>query len=335
MKRVRIAGTGSYLPERIVTNDEVAKRLDTSDEWIYTHTGIHARHWAAPEESSSSMGAEACRRALAAANAQPEEIGIIVCATSSPDYGTYPANACLIQKALGCVNAGGFDVAAACSGFLYALETARCWLMAHPGMKALVTGCEVLTRSVDWNERNVSILFGDGAGAVVLELAECPEGTAEYLSLHGADGTGFEAITHDGGYRKPMPEVPMGETAMWPVTYMTMNGRAVFNFAVKKLSEIVRTLTERAGIVPADLTKIYAHQANARILEAVAKRVELPIEKFFMSIAETGNMSTASVPFILDKAVRSGELKEGDRVLLSAFGSGLTWGGALTAWPWL
>ncbi|MGN0854014.1 MAG: beta-ketoacyl-ACP synthase III [Kiritimatiellia bacterium] len=335
MQRVKIAGTGSYLPARIVTNDEIARRLDTSDEWIFTHSGIHARHWAAPEETSSTMGAEAARRALAAANVPPEEIGLIVCATSSPDYGTYPANACLIQAALGCVNAGCFDVSAACSGFLYALETARDWMLAHPGMKALAIGCEVLTRSVDWNDRSISILFGDGAGAVVLAMADCPADVGEYLSVHGADGTGSQAITHDGGYRKPMPEVPVGEVAMWPVTYMTMNGRAVFNFAVRKLSEIVDTLTARAGIAPDDLTRIYAHQANARILEAVAKRVDLPLEKFFMSIAETGNMSTASVPYIIDKAVCAGELKEGDRVLLSAFGSGLTWGGALTVWPWL
>lgn len=334
MLRVKVAGTGSYLPERIVTNDEVAKRLDTSDEWIFTHSGIHARHWAAPEETSSSLGAIACKRALEAAGAKPEEIGIIVCATSTPDYGTYPSNACLIQAALGCVNAGGFDVASACSGFVYALETARCWLLAHPEKKALVVGCEVLTRSVNWNDRSISILFGDGAGAMVLEVAEGPA-APKYYAMHGVDGTGFEAITHDGGYRKPMPEVPMGETAMWPVTYMTMNGRAVFNFAVKKLAEILNKLTAEAGVELSALTKVYAHQANARILEAVAKRVSLPIDKFFMSIAETGNMSTASVPFILDKAVRSGELKDGDLIALSAFGSGLSWGGALTAWPWL
>ena len=335
MQRVRIAGTGSYLPEKIVTNDDLAKRLDTSDEWIFTHSGIHARHFAAPEESSSSLGAVAASRALEAAGARPEEIGLVLCATSSPDYAIYPSNACLIQARLGLSAAGAFDLSAACSGFVYSLEMARAWLLANPTKKALVIGCETLTRAVDWNDRSICILFGDGAGAAVLEVADAPDDALPYHSMIGADGTGAQAITHDGGYRVAPPEVPMGEKATVPVPYMTMNGRVVFNFAVKKLGEIVTTLTERAGVRKEDLSMIYAHQANARILEAVAKRVELPIEKFYMSLAETGNMSTASVPYILDKASRSGVLKDGDKVTLAAFGSGLTWAGALTQWPWL
>ena len=335
MLRVKVAGTGAYLPERIVTNDEVAKWLDTSDEWIFSHSGIHARHWAAPDESSSTLGTKAAQQALEAAGAKPEEIGMIFCATSSPDYSTFPATGSLIQSALGCNNAGAFDLSAACSGFIYALELGRCWVMAHPGQKALIVGCEVMTRTVDWNDRTVSILFGDGAGAVVLEAAEAPEGVQPYYSLHGSDGTGWQAIVREGGSRVEPPKVPVGEVAMQPVGFMKMNGRTVFNFAVKKLDEIIKTLCEQAGLKTEDLTRVYAHQANARILEAVAKRAGLPIEKFFMSIAETGNMSTASVPFILDKAVRAGELKDGDLIALSAFGAGLSWGGALTAWPWL
>lgn len=335
MLRVRIAGTGSYLPERVVTNDEVAKWLDTSDEWIFSHSGIHSRHWAAPEETSSTMGIKACEAAMASAGARPEEIGMVFCATSSPDFGTFPATASLIQAALGCRNAGAFDLSAACSGFVYALETARCWLLAHPGMKVLVVGSEVMTRTVDWNDRTVSILFGDGAGAVVLEAAEAPAGVREYHSLHGSDGDGWQAILREGGSRVEPPKVPVGEIAMQPVGFMKMNGRSVFNFAVKKLDEIIRKLCERASIAPEELTRVYAHQANARILEAVAKRVGLPIGRFYMSIAETGNMSAASVPFILDHAVRSGELKDGDLIALSAFGAGLSWGGALTVWPWL
>ncbi|MGN0852433.1 MAG: beta-ketoacyl-ACP synthase III [Kiritimatiellia bacterium] len=325
---VEILGTGSYLPERVVTNDEVAPAMGSSDEWIYTHTGIRSRHFAADDESASVLGAKAAERALAAAGVAPEEIGLIVCATSSPDYGTYPATGCLVQNLLGCVNAGACDVSAACSGFIYALEQASCWVACHPGRKAIVLGTEVLSRSVDWTERTVSILFGDGAGAVVLGAAAEPHPRA--TTWLGADGSGHRFIFREGGQRTWLPK----EGTM-PVPYMQMQGRAVFNFAVKKLDEIARRLCADAAIGISAVDRVFAHQANARIIEAVARRMELPLEKFFMNLETIGNTSTASIPLCLDQAVRAGTLKRGERVILAGFGSGLTWGGVLMQWPYL
>ena len=324
--QVAILGTGSYLPERVVTNDEVAPGMGSSDEWIFTHTGIHSRHWAAPEESSSTLGAVAGRRALEAAGLKPEDVNYILCATSTPDYGNFPSTACLVQKHMGCVNAAALDVSAACSGFAYALEMGRCYVLAHPDHKVLVLGTEVLSRSVDWTERTVSMLFGDGAGAVVLGAR--PEGFPETpcASLLGADGTGYEAIYREGGLKEePRPDMP--------IPYMKMQGRAVFNFAVKKLDSIITDLCTQAGVDKNTLSRIFPHQANARIIEAVARRAELPLEKFFCNLETIGNTSTASIPLCLDQAVRSGELKPGDRIALAGFGSGLTWAGMLMTWP--
>ena len=332
---VRVAGTGSYLPSRVVTNDEIAPRMGSSDEWIFSHTGIHSRHFAASDETSSSLGTMAAKRAMEAANVQPEEIGLIVCGTSSPDYCNFPSTGCLIQENLGCKNAGAFDLSAACSGFVYGLEMARCWLMAHPDKKALVSGTEVLSRCVDWGERTVSMLFGDGAGAVVLEAAPDGQKISDSVLL-GSDGSGAQFITLDGGRRIALaPDLVKETVEMQPVGYMKMQGRAVFNFAVKKLDEIVSTLCEKAGMKTEDLTMVYAHQANERILEAVARRMELPLSKFYMNLETIGNTSTASIPLCLDKAVREGTLKDGDKIALAGFGSGLTWGGALMCWPYL
>lgn len=326
--QVAILGTGSYLPERVVTNDEVAPGMGSSDEWIFTHTGIHSRHWAAPEESSSTLGAVAGRRALEAAGLKPEDIDFILCATSTPDYGNFPSTACLVQKHIGCVNAAALDVSAACSGFAYALEMGRTYVLAHPDHKVLVLGAEVLSRSVDWTERTVSMLFGDGAGAVVLGAR--PEGFPEEpcASLLGADGTGYEAIYREGGLKEePKPDAP--------IPYMKMQGRAVFNFAVKKLDEIVRTLCDKAGITVDELDLVVPHQANIRILEAVARRMELPNEKIYANLATIGNTSSASIPLCLDKAVREGTIKDGMKVALAGFGAGLTWAGAYLRWPYL
>lgn len=332
---VRIAGTGSYLPERVVTNDEIGPYMNSNDEWIYSHTGIHSRHFAAPDESSSTLGAVAAQRALAAAGVAPEEIGLVICATSSPDYGTFPATACLVQAKLGCVNAGAFDVSAACSGFVYALEMGRSWLLAHPGSKALIVGAEVLSRTVDWTERTVSMLFGDGAGAAVLDTVD-GVAAGPGRTLLGADGNGASFITLDGGRRLPLSSDPVSETPReWPVPYMKMQGRAVFNFAVRKLDEIVRRLCADAGWDVGALDRIFAHQANARIIEAVARRMELPIEKYYLNLETVGNTSTASIPMCLDKAVREGVLTDGMRIALAGFGSGLTWAGALLRWPYI
>ena len=330
---VKVVGTGSYLPERVVTNEDIAPRMDSSAEWILSHTGIESRHIAAPEESSSSMGAEACRRALEAAGVPPEEIGLIVCATSTPDYQNYPANACLIQAKLGCVNAGAMDVAAACSGFVYALDMARCHLKCRPGSKALVVGADVLSRCVDFADRSVSMLFGDGAGALLLESAEGEvDGFSRFVL--GADGTGAGLIYHEGGFRRSPVADPLKETpAQLEASYMQMQGHAVFNFAVRKLDKIVCDLCADAGIAVADLDLIFPHQANARILDAVARRLGPAPEKIFKNLATTGNTSTASIPLCLDQAVRTGRLTDGMRIAMAGFGAGLTWAGALMKWP--
>lgn len=326
---VKILGTGSYLPERVVTNDDLSKTLDTSDEWIYSHTGIRSRHFAAQNESSSVLGVKAARVALKAANVKPGEIDLVLCATSTPDYGNFPSTASLIQASLGCTNAAAFDLAAACSGFVYGLEMARSYAACRENAKVLVIGAEVLTRSVDWTERNVSILFGDGAGAVVLGTADDDSAERSH-SILGSDGTGYEFIYREGGLKREPPT-----SKVWPVPYMQMQGRSVFNFAVRKLDELITKLCTDDGITPSSLARIYAHQANARILEAVARRMRVSYEMFYSNIETTGNTSSASVAIILDLAVRAGELKDGDKIALAGFGAGLTWAGILMRWPYL
>lgn len=333
--KIRIAGTGSYLPERVVTNDEIAPGMGSSDEWIVSHTGIKSRHFAANDESASVLGTKACARALEAAGAKPEEISLVLCATSSPDYNVFPSTACLIQAQLGCTNAAAFDLSAACSGFVYGLEMARCYLACHPEAKVLLVGTETLSRCVDWSERTVSMLFGDGAGAVVLEAAPEAEPTPT-ATLMGSDGTGAEFITLDGGRRRPLAEdVAKTTVREMEVGYMKMQGRAVFNFAVKKMDEIIRTVCEKAGVAVTDLDLVVPHQANIRILEAVGRRMDLPMEKIYANLETTGNTSAASIPLCLDQAVRSGAIKDGMHIALAGFGAGLTWAGAYLRWPYL
>lgn len=319
----RITGTGSWLPARIVTNDEIAASLDTSDEWIFSHTGIKTRHIAGPGESTASMSAEAGRAAIAAAGLAPEDIGMVVVATSTPDYATFPSTACMVQNALGCRNAGAFDIQAACAGFIYALEAAR-GLVELSRRPALVIGAETLSRIVDWKDRGTCILFGDGAGAAVVEYSESP---SLWLSTLRADGSGAQYIVREGGTRpgpdgKPIPAAPLA-----------MKGRNVYNFAIKALEDVTRSLCAAAGTAPAALDCIFAHQANGRIIEAVARRMDLPLGKFYLNIASTGNTSAASIPVALDQAARGGALRDGMRIVLCGFGAGLTFGGTIMDWP--
>ena len=333
---LRILGTGSYLPPKVVTNDDLAKSLDTSDEWIFSHTGIHSRHMADAGETTSSMAVKAARMALESAGAGPDEIGLVIVATSTPDYNTFPSTACLVQDSLGCKSAGAYDLQAACAGFVYALEQGRGWAMMHPERKVLVIGAETLTRVVDWNDRASCILFGDGAGAVVLGHADDEQPTptdgrplVRCETILGADGSGWSFIAREGGTRvAPAP----GQV---PIPHLTLQGRPVFNFAVRTMDAVVMKLCLNAGLTPVELDRIFAHQANGRILEAVARRMDLPLEKFYMNIATTGNTSAASIPVTLDEAVRAGELRDGMRVCLVGFGAGLTYAGTLTTWPWL
>ena len=324
---VRILGTGSYLPPKVVTNDDLSKSLDTSDEWIYSHTGIRSRHIAEEDDCTSSMAAKAGRAALEAAGVAPEEIGLIIVATSTPDYATFPSTACLVQAALECKGAGAYDLQAACAGFVYAIEQARCWAKVNKGSKALVIGAETLSRVVDWRDRGSCILFGDGAGAVVIGEAE-GEGPEAHTVLW-ADGNGASFIYRDGGTRlKPQP-------GMFPIPTLVLQGHDVFAFAVRALSKVTNQLCEKLGTTPASLDRVFAHQANGRIIDAVARRMKLPLEKFYLNLETTGNTSAASIPIALDEAVRKGELKDGMNIVLCGFGAGLTYAGTYVQWPYL
>ncbi len=337
---IKVLGTGSYLPPKVVTNDDIARSLDTTDDWIYSHTGIRSRHVAGEGEATSSMAAEAARRALAAAGVAPEDIGLIVLATSTPDYATFPSTACLVQAELGCVNAGAFDLQAACAGFVYALEQARGFVNFYPSRRALVIGAECLTRILDWTDRSSCILFGDGAGALVLGNDEKESGVAgvktKATTILGADGKGGDFIMRTGGTREtpafdPNTGLPVTGGVIEP--RLTLQGHDVFAFAVRKLSKVVGDLCERLGTTPESLDRVFAHQANSRIIEATARRMKLPLEKFWLNLETTANTSAASVPISLDQAVRSGKLKDGMKIVLVGFGSGLTYGGTYAVWP--
>ena len=324
---VKILGTGSYLPPKVVTNDDLSKTLDTSDEWIYSHTGIRSRHIAEEDDCTSSMAAKAGKAALEAAGAAPEEIGLIIVATSTPDYATFPSTACLVQAALGCKGSGAYDLQAACAGFVYAIEQARCWVKVNKGSKALVIGAETLSRVVDWRDRGSCILFGDGAGAVVIGDSES-EGPEAHTVLW-ADGNGASFIYRDGGTRlKPQP-------GMFPIPTLVLQGHDVFAFAVRALAKVTNQLCEKLGTTPASLDRVFAHQANGRIIDAVARRMKLPLEKFYLNLETTGNTSAASIPIALDEAVRKGELKDGMNIVLCGFGAGLTYAGTYMNWPYL
>ena len=333
---VKIAGTGSYLPARVVPNEEIAPRMNSNAEWIFSHTGIASRHVAAADESCSSMATKAAQAALESAKASPDDIGLLILATTTPDYDNIPATACVIQHALGCNNeCASFDLVAACSGFMYGLEMARGYLQCHPDRKALIIGSEILSRSMDWSDRSLAMLFGDGAGAAVVEGVPAKEGDRVF-TVTGSDGSGGSYIAHEGGFRKPFTEDPTKETVkQMDIPYLTMEGHAVFTFAVRKMPEIVMGLCERAGLQLTDLDLIIPHQANSRIIEAVARRMGLPLEKFFMNLDKVGNTSGASIPICLDEAVRTGVLKDGMTISLTGFGSGLTWAGALMKWPYI
>jgi 3-oxoacyl-[acyl-carrier-protein] synthase-3 len=324
MKQARITGVGSYLPERVVSNDDLAKTLDTSDEWIVSHTGISTRHLAAPGETTASMAIAAANQAMADAGVAAEDIGIVILATSTPDHGDMPATACDVQHGIGAVNAGAFDMIAACSGFVYALEVAR-GLLQCDDRPALVIGAERMSSIVDWTDRNTCILFGDAAGAVVLETCDA-KGHMFYGSTLCADGSGADLLKRKGGCWTD-------ETGQMvrPGT-VQMQGRPVFNFAVKALPRIVSELVARHGFELSDLNHIVAHQANFRIIDAAAKRLDVPRERFYLNVQDVANTSSASIPLALDHMNAEGLLKEGDLIVTVAFGAGLLSGGNLFRW---
>ena len=318
MIRSVVRGSGSALPGRAVTNDELAAKVDPTDEWIVERTGIRQRHIAGEGETTSSLAIEASRKALAAAGMDAKSIDLIVLATATPDQ-TFPATATRVQDALGCNGGIAFDVAAVCSGFLYALTVADAMLRSGQAKRALVIGAETFSRILDWEDRTTCVLFGDGAGAMVLEAAEVEEDGPGILAsrLH-ADGEHNQLLYVDGG---PSTTQTVGK--------LRMKGREVFRHAVVNLAEVLREVLDAAGMAPQDIDWVVPHQANARILEATAKKLGLPPEKVVMTVASHANTSAASVPLAFDVAVQDGRIKPGDLVMLEAMGGGFTWGASL------
>ncbi|MCI7795743.1 MAG: ketoacyl-ACP synthase III [Lachnospiraceae bacterium] len=316
-----IAGIGAYVPETIVTNDDLAKIVETSDEWITSRTGIRERRISTGEETSD-LAAEAARRALAAAGVKAEDLDLIIMGTSSPDCN-YPSGACEVQAKIGAVNAAAFDVSAACAGFIFAMNIVQGFFKSGIYQTALVIGAETLSKVTDWTDRSTCVLFGDGAGAAVLKN----EKTGILDMLMGSDGTKGEALmcksrTLGNFLTGTKPEIG----------FMTMDGQEVFRFAVKRVPESIETLMKRNHMEKDDIRYYVLHQANERIVEAVARRLKEPMDKFPMTIAKYGNTSTASIPLLLNDMVEQGMLKDGDKIIMSGFGAGMTWGAVLLEW---
>jgi len=317
MMNARITGTGSYLPEKIVTNKDFESTLDTTDEWIYARTGIRQRHVIAEDETTSSMAEIAANNALEAAGVDASEIDLIIVGTSSPDR-VFPSTACILQNRLGAGNGAAFDVQAACSGFIYALGIAHQFIQSGGAKKALVIGAEANSRILDYTDRSTCVIFGDGAGAVVLEASE-EQGV---LSTHmHADGKYQDLLYINNPIKDQLQD---GDKA-----HMTMHGNDVYKVAVKTLSRIVDETLEANGLEKSDVDWLIPHQANIRIISSVAKKLNMPMEKVVLTIENQGNTSAASVPLALDLAVRDGRIKKGDTVLMEAFGGGFVWGSAL------
>jgi 3-oxoacyl-[acyl-carrier-protein] synthase-3 len=319
-----ITGWGMYVPERVLTNADLEKMVETSDEWIVTRTGIRERRIAGSKDLSSTMGAAAARQALERAGVAPEEVDLLVVGTSSPDR-PMPATACLIQTAVGAGRAAPFDVQAVCSGFVYSLVVATQFIRAGTAQTALVVGTDMLTRYIDYSDRNTCILFGDGAGAVVLRATDRPSGviasdlgafigTADLLQVPG----GTHPLAADG--------LPPGKA------YMTMEGREVFKYAVRAMEESSAKVIADAGLSVDDVDLVVPHQANLRMIDSVAKRLAIPMERVVVNIDRYGNTSAATIPIGIYEACEAGRIHDGDNVLITACGGGLTWGSALIKW---
>ena len=326
IRGVTITGTGMYVPERIITNDDLAKLVDTSDEWIAERTGIRARRIAAPEQASSDLALIACQRALAMAKVDPKDVDQIILATTTPDR-ILPSCACTLQQKLGATRAAAYDMFAACTGFVFGIATARALFGAGVADTVLVVGVETLSRIVDYTDRNTCVLFGDGAGAAVFQACAPGEG------LHGVD-------MHSDGALGEVLEVPAGisrnpaseGTVAAREHFIRMQGKKLFPFAVRSMEESTRKCLDAAGWAPADLDVFIPHQANLRIIDAVGERLTLPAEKVYVNIDRFGNTSSASIPIALDELVRSGRIHKGSKLGFAAFGGGATWGGATMTW---
>ncbi|MGI9145169.1 MAG: beta-ketoacyl-ACP synthase III [Chloroflexota bacterium] len=324
---VRIGGWGKYLPERIMPNSELAELVDTSDEWIRSRTGIRERRIAAPDETTCTLAVHAARAALDQAQVRPEDLDLIIVATCTPDYASMPATASLVQHALGAARAGAFDLNAVCSGFLYGLATGSQFILSGAHRSVLVIGADVFTRILDWQDRSTCVLFGDGAGAVVLQPTHEPGGLLSFVL--GSDGAGACSLyVPAGGSRAPTS----AETVTARAHYVKMQGRDVFRFATRVVPESVLQAVAQAGLTTHDIDVFIPHQANVRIIDATARRLKLPPSVVFSNVERYGNTSAASIPVALCEAVETDRVKAGSTVVLSGFGAGLSWGTAV--WKW-
>ena len=317
----RITGTGSYLPPKRVSNAELAaqlaaKNVETSDDWIVARTGIRARHFAEPDVPSSDLAVEAARQAMASAGVDASQIDLIILATSTPDM-VFPSTACIVQRKLGIQGCPAFDVQAVCSGFVYALSVADSMIRTGAAHKALIIGSEVFSRILDFSDRTTCVLFGDGAGAVVLEASDTPGILA--TELH-ADGRHTDILSTPGA---------MSGGQIVGLPFLKMDGQAVFKVAVGVLDDVARSVLEKAGRTASDIDWLVPHQANIRIMHGTAKKLKLPLDKLIVTVDEHGNTSAASIPLALDVAVRGGSIKRGDTVMLEGVGGGFTWGAVL------
>lgn len=326
--RAVLTGTGAYLPAKRLTNDDLSRMVDTSDEWIYPRTGIRSRRIAAEGENVSDMAAAAGRQALGNAGARPEEIDLLVLATITPDT-PLPASSCLVQTKLGLANATCFDIAAACSGFIYALDVARQYILSGAARKVLVVGAEKMSAITDWTDRTTCILFGDGAGAVVVERSEGGTQNGILSSATGTDGT-LAPLLHIEAGGSAMPTT--AETLAARKGFVRMDGHTIFKYAVRNMAGIADKAVTDAGLRHEDIDWLVPHQANMRIIQAVAKTMDLGMEKVVTNIENTGNTTAASIPLALHEAVSDGRIKDGDNVLFASFGAGLTWGATVVRW---
>ena len=325
MKKVGIIGVGAYLPAKVLSNADLEKMVDTSDEWITTRTGIKERRLAGPDEAASDLAIKAAQQALKDAQLEAKDLDLIIIATITPDM-QFPSTACIVQNGLGAKNAICFDISAACAGFVYAIVIAKQFIATGSCKNALVVGSEVMSSVTDWQDRNTCVLFGDGAGAAVLAPVKSGGILSGYL---GNDGSKVDLLLiPGGGSRHPATHKTVDDHQH----YLKMEGNEVFKLAVKIMSESAQIALKQAGLECSDVDLVIPHQANIRILSAVAKKLRLPEEKIYLNIEKYGNMSSASTAVALCEAVREGRIKKGDVVLLDAFGAGLVWGACVIKW---
>lgn len=324
--KTKIAGTGSYLPERVLTNADLEKMVDTSDEWISTRTGIKERRIVNEDQAASDLAYEASKKAIQAAQVKPEELDMIIVATITPDM-VFPATACVLQERLGVKGIAAFDLEAACSGFLYGISIGSQFIATGMYNNILVVAAEALSKIIDWKDRSTCILFADGAGAVILKPSS--DNSRIISSYLGADGTGADLVgVPAGGSRLPASQ----ETVRDGQHYMKMKGNGLFKRAVKVMVQAIDISLEKSGLTYDEIDFFIPHQANIRIINAVARRIGIDKDKAYVNLDQCGNMSAASVAVALDQAVREGKIKKGDKVLLTCFGGGLTWASLVIEW---